>query len=268
MQPGDAANRVLDELGISRPEDLCDIELIAFARGAVVVRRPLRGAEARLVTSGGRAVITVRPVVDNYGRERFSIAHELGHLEMHRVVEPWAICTSADIDEHHRRGTKAEAEHKSNEFASALLMPERLFGPMCEDTDPGMDLVASLAETFDTSLTAAALRYVRFCEGPSAVVFSEGGYVRWFQGSGAFRDLGLFVEVKGRVDPASGAARCYRGGLSEPVKRRVKPGVWLAPREWARDARIVEQSWPMPKYNAVLTLVWADEDLEDEDADW
>ena len=50
--------RLLDELGITEPEDI-EIEPIAFHVGALIKYAPLMGCEARILGAGDRAIITV-----------------------------------------------------------------------------------------------------------------------------------------------------------------------------------------------------------------
>jgi Zn-dependent peptidase ImmA (M78 family) len=82
--PVAAAERVLNEVGITRIEDLALLELIAWERGALVRSTSRTRAEARIAMAGERAIITVSTTVRDSQRRRFSVAHELGHLEMHR----------------------------------------------------------------------------------------------------------------------------------------------------------------------------------------
>src|SRR3990172_7480750 len=152
--PSFYVNRILQELGITEPEDLKLLDLIAWQRGALVIEQPLKGAEARLTFVGVRAIITISSAVLDPRRKRFSIAHEIGHLEMHRRDGNLAFCTKEDIDswEFHQAGTKKEQE--ANEFASALLLPEQLFAPRCQERDPSLEVIAELADRFEVSLTA------------------------------------------------------------------------------------------------------------------
>jgi hypothetical protein len=82
MTPLTPAERILLSLGITSPKEI-DLEAIAWSRGAVVNFRPLDKCETTIVGSQTRAVITVsnRSIPE---RQRFSIAHELGHWHHHR----------------------------------------------------------------------------------------------------------------------------------------------------------------------------------------
>ena len=55
---GTSPEQILSLLGITEPEDL-DIEAIAYACGATIVRQPLTGCEANIIGYGDKAIITV-----------------------------------------------------------------------------------------------------------------------------------------------------------------------------------------------------------------
>lgn len=260
--PASKANQLLDELGVTQEDLLRHLDEIARARGALVITGELKGSEARLNMAGKPAIITVSRNILNTSRRRFSVAHELGHLEMHR----WKVtlCTSADMMEWSVRAGSENLEHEANEFAAALLMPERFFASRCED-EPSMDYFAELADQFHVSLTAAAIRYCGFTPEPVAIVFSQDGYIKWFRASAEFEEMRLFVDVRSRVYPGSRAARYFQGTSIPTASAHVPADTWLRPGNYNRDATLLEQSWPIESLNAVLTLLWADEDPEAED---
>jgi len=263
--PVAAAERVLNEVGITRLEDLSLLELIAWERGALVRSTYLTGAEARIAMAGERAIITVSTTVRDPRRRRFSVAHELGHLEMHRTEGGLALCVSADIDEWQSQPTHAGREKEANQLAAALLLPERFLNTLCRKREPSLDLIAELADRFDVSLTATALRYLQFCNEACAVVFSRNGIIQWFRGSKYFDELRVFVPVARRLDRASLAASFSQGDTLSATRTRVYASTWFAPGRYNRDATIYEQSWLMPSYNAVLTLLWVADEIDEDD---
>ncbi len=265
LPPAYFADRVLDSLAIENLSDLKLLESIAWERGAIVQHKPLDGAEARLAVVGRRAVITVSSTVSDSRRKRFSIAHELGHLELHRNDSKLAICTTDDIGNWASQQAGTSREQDANDFAAALLLPKRFFAPLCDDQDPSLDLIGKLADTFEVSLTATAIRYTNFTTEACAVVFSQQGYIKWFRGSKEFEDLEVFVDVRSKLDPSSQAASYFQGHSVSPLFKPVRASAWFRPGGYRRDAMIQEQSWPMPNYDAVLTLLRVDEDIEDED---
>jgi IrrE N-terminal-like domain len=260
-----AAEHVLNEVGITRVEDLSLLELIAWERGALVRSTYLTGAEARIAMAGERAIITVSTAVRDPRRRRFSVAHELGHLEMHRTESGLALCASADIDDSQSQRAYAGREQEANRFAAALLLPERFFKPLCRKKEPSLDLIAGLADTFEVSLTATALRYLQFCNEACAIVFSRDGTIKWFRGSKYFDELKVFIPVARRLDQSSLAASFFQGETVPMTRTRVYASTWFVLGRYNRDATIYEQSWSMPSQNAVLTLLWIADDIEEDD---
>jgi Zn-dependent peptidase ImmA (M78 family) len=95
-------------------------------------------------------------------RQRFSVAHELGHLFLHMGYllkpETWARSDEYKDSVYHRYGFGVE-EIEANLFAAALLMPEREFRINAEYLShlDSSALLKSLSRHFKTS-AAATLR--------------------------------------------------------------------------------------------------------------
>ncbi len=255
------ANAVLRELEIESPDDLLRLEDIVWARGALVRDARLTGAEARLTVLGRQAVITVSTEIDYRQRRRFAIAHELGHLEMHKRDSALTLCTSEDI-ERPRWGSERDSarirEAEANEFASHLLIPDGFATPLTKGRPPTLGVVNELRDTFDVSLTAAALAYMRICNEACAVVFSRDNRIQWFTRSRDLEQLGLWI-APGPLDDYTLAADFFRGRPIQPIPGRVDATSWFAPGRYRQDAMIKEHSVAMPRYGAVLTLLWVDE---------
>ena len=116
--PRAAAERVLHEVGVVHQTDLRLLELIAWERNAFVQYKHIAGAEARLAVVGEKAIITVSTTIEDPYRQRFSIAHELGHLEMHRSNNSLELCTGEDIDDWRSRRAKITREQEAKGLSS------------------------------------------------------------------------------------------------------------------------------------------------------
>jgi Zn-dependent peptidase ImmA (M78 family) len=267
--PSYAANAVLKEVGITSIEDLRHLELIAFQRGAVVRKARLKTAEARITVGRKRAVITISTAINNTRRQRFSIAHELGHLELHRYDRPLSPCFAEDLNDWAAKSSKRSFEQEANEFAGSLLLPEEFFAPLCQDQLPSMEHIIDLSDEFDVSLTATGWRYTQFCPEPVAIVWSENDWIRWFRGSKEFEELGVFVDVQSPFSQNTVASQFFdKGVLSLESQQPVKASAWFREGGYGAEARVKEQSLAMPKYNGVLTLLWVDEELSEDDDLW
>jgi Zn-dependent peptidase ImmA (M78 family) len=255
-----AANKVLNDLGINNLEDLQFLEEIVWMRGAVVKEGRLDSAEARLIVHPRRSIITVSSNIQNPQRKRFGIAHELGHFEIHRSESALSICIGEDIDDISEKVGR-KLEQAANEFASALLLPDQFFSPLCDQEDPSIECVERLARLFHTSLTATARKYIELSENPVALVYSENNHIQWVRQSSELRANEVFISPRRRLDNRSVAASSSNG------RKRVLANVWFDEGEFDHDAHIIEHSRQLPGYNAVLTLLWADEELVADDDD-
>jgi len=271
--PLKTAERVINELGIVSPEDLEFLEEIAWARGALVRYEVLEGTEARLMAVGKPAIITVSTKVTNKHRQRFSIAHEIGHLEMHRHENLLNLCTKGKMNDWWTgiSGTEVQynTEQEANLFASALLLPEPFFAPFCDVDEPSLDYISTIANKFNASLTSTALRYLSFSGEPLVIVWSEDNHIRWFQETQAFaelrEDLRFFIDVRSRLDTSTRASLFFRHGSIPPGSKSVPASAWFTPGEYSKTASIKEHSIATPTYNATLSLLWVDDVIEEDE---
>ena len=261
--PSRLAEQVVADLSIRDPADL-DVQAIAWELGAFVREEPLDGAAARVARYGDKAIITVSTRLREPGQRRFAVAHELGHLVLHGKDSALCLCLESDLEMNARASQRGIAdaqdrEHDANRFASALLMPTKLFAPRC-NAKPCFATVEALVEAFKASLTATALRYIDFCKELGAVVYSKSRRIKWYRGS---KDFELHVKVGDEVDSYSIADDCFSGKTVQRRPTRVDASCWLA---WGykKDATILEESRSLTSYDAVLTLLHIDQDIEPE----
>jgi Zn-dependent peptidase ImmA (M78 family) len=169
------AEYILKELGITDPREI-DVEAIAWHLGARVRYDSLQDCEARIVGTDDAAIITVDEKSSSQ-RQRFSVCHELGHWIHHR--RRVLMCHGDDIE---RPSTEASSmERMADRFASELLMPSYLFVSIAEEFGkPSMSVVRKLSEAFDTSLTAAAIRFVETSSLPILLTCHNPNGRKWF----------------------------------------------------------------------------------------
>lgn len=261
------AEKLLLDLGIKDRRDLFYLEEIASRRNALVVYETLNASEARLAIVGDRAIITVSDAITNPNRQRFSIAHELGHLEMHRFESALSVCQSSDLNKWQVDRIERNLETEANLFAASFLLPQRFFEPLCVNTIPSLHLISDLARSFKTSLTATALRYSHFSPEPCVVIYSQKGKVRWAIPNPSFRELGVYIESRVRLDASSLAYKTLRRNVSQ-LEGKVKLEAWAAPGQYHSHATIHEESWHFASHDTVLTLLWGEDDIFDEDELW
>lgn len=249
-----AARRVSQELGFRHPNETA-IENLAFMRGAIVRRAPLRGAQARLVKFGHRAVITIDSAIEYRPRQRFAIAHELGHLEAHKEKNHIDTCTKEQISERYDEGTEREA----NAFASEFLMPRTLWERRVDVPKPNLDVVSDLAREYEVSFVASAIRFVKLSAERCAIVYSRAGRVEWFARSD---DFGYWIDTKVELDPWSVAHDVFKKGQVSQRPEIISASAWLNSSRIDDACDLVEHCRPIPSIGAALSLLWIPSDRD------
>lgn len=136
----------------------------------------MSGCEARLVGYGNKAIATIKTDSDAR-RKRFSIAHELGHWNLHRGRS--FECRVTDLIDGYV--AKPQQEREADAYASELLMPTYMFAPLAAKVKrPTFDAVIELAELFNTSVTATAIRFAKVNVWPVILVCHGTNGRQWF----------------------------------------------------------------------------------------
>lgn len=142
-----------------------NVEEVARMRGLKVVPYPLEAEVSGILLIEGHHGTIGYNERESTVRRRFTIAHELGHYELHRDLSHLFIDKNFKVM---FRNTNAEVqtqdalyEQEANSFAAALLMPENLLNVEIENV--GFDLgseesIKTLAKRFNVSTTAMHYR--------------------------------------------------------------------------------------------------------------
>lgn len=237
---------LLDELGIIEPGDI-DIDAIAEYCGATVLYQPLEGAEARIIGHGDRAIISVNNS-SSRGRQRFSVGHELGHWAWDRGK----IAFSCDDRKFAGEWTGSDKESVANRYASDLLLPVHMFKPVANKKPVIFETVRALADSFQTSLTATAIRLVQHGSFPSMVLCSNAAGRKWFVRSRELEEANLWPRRDLSQD--SLAFDRLRGTKSATAPEDVDADAWIDHCD-AGDYIVKEDSVKITP-DLVLTLLW------------
>ena len=238
------AERHLQDLGITEPEEI-DLEAIAFDAGAQLRYRPLDGCEGRIIGRDNQAIITVNTRGSDR-RKRYSVAHELGHWHHHR-----GKCLVCRVEET-RPQTAMSPERVADGYAADLLMPWYLFKPRARQQPKfNFAAVTALADMFDTSLTATAIRLVESGYTPSLVVCHGQSGRRWFARSPSVPDRWF---PRDTLDVESYAFDILFGTAEDDTQpHKIGADAWFD--RWdAEKYELTEQSIRI-RANEILTLI-------------
>jgi len=239
-------DQLLKELGIAAPDEI-DIEAIAFYCKATVRYRPLTGCAARIVGNGNSAIITVDSGSPR-ARQRFSAAHELGHW-MYDRGKASLSCQEAQFI---KDWSASNPEVRANRYASGLLLPVSLFVPLAKGIRVlDFTAVRSLAQTFTTSLTATAIRFVEYGPLPAMLVCYGDEGREWFVRAPSIPDQ---LWPSGKPEKNTLALQLLNSDAERELIGEVPARAWFDHPSAGRHY-IQEHSF-RPRIGWVLSLLW------------
>lgn len=255
-----SATKILDEFGISSPDEI-DVNAIAQYFGATVLAEPLLGSAARILGVGDRAFITVDSRSAR-ARQRFSAAHELGHWMMDRGKLSGFTCTEKQLV----TGWSGDnPERRANRFAADLLLPTYLFAPAAKDKEMTFTTVRELCQSFETSITATAIRLVETGSFPALVVCSTSSGIKW---KSRPRDLPSAIQLRDQPGKYTNAAELLLDRKPEVNPVEVEASDWFT-TPGSKHYSIIEDSKLIYEDTVLSLLWWKDEqqliDLESEE---
>ena len=127
---------------------------------------------------GLKKLIVVSSDIGYSNRERFTIAHELGHIIMHHG---YSQCKDSDIWGH--RPTKWK-EIEANNFASAFLLPPIAVKEKAISGDITFNMAGKLSEQYGISLTATIIALVKASPFSVCAFFQSDGRILYSVKSG------------------------------------------------------------------------------------
>lgn len=240
-----AAFRILNEFGFPHPREI-ELKDLAMDRNVFVREGEIKGAEGRLLRKGKNGVIHIRRGIIPEGRRRFTIAHELGHWELHAAYSQF-LCNAEDMRDYGRSPLEVEA----NCFAAELLMPNSHFRSACGNQEPSMALIESLADDFQTTLTSTAIRFADVSKRRVVVVYYQNNVVRW---SYSDSKKNLPFVVAGRPVPEFSSATLDKSEVANGMDH-YEDADWFPQLSWAKED-VYEETKRMSSLKGGLTLLW------------
>lgn len=169
-----AVNRLIEQLlekcEINEPP--VDVEKIARSINIVVVKRSYKDKgplSAMLVRNNKKVIIGIN-ISHNIQKQRFSIAHELGHFFLHEGEELFVDKDYVANFRHYKTNPKIYFQEKeANYFAGCLLIPDRfllndlkLYNLDSLKQKTFEEVAKDLHTKYDVSLIAMQLRIYSF----------------------------------------------------------------------------------------------------------
>lgn len=251
--PIQVASNLLQMCGINDPANLDLKDLISYHDG-IVQEVDLKNCDGRTVMKNGKAIVSLNAKIEFPQKKRFVLAHELGHILLHREKEAMFSDDYSTI-EAYKHGPQ---EKEANDFATELLMPPALFKEACFKKKFGSDLLRNLAERFNTSITSTVYRYVELGNHPICVFFSKDGKIQYWKKSNDFW-LRIPESTKLNVPPDSVANEYYTKGriyTQNQSDQTIFKSTWFELGDDDIDTQMFEYCIVTKHYNTVLSVIW------------
>lgn len=257
------AQQLLDNCGL---DEITDLEMDLFVAGldAMLIEEELTNCDGKIIFGNNKAVIKVNSKIQFQERKRFVAAHEIGHLIMHKNMQlPDDTFSNFNIIAGMEKALKnGRQELEANEFASELLMPEKLFLTEAKGKKFSPLLIKQLAERFKTSLTATVFKYLQLDLHPICLVFIENGRVKYWKKSD---ELKVWLGDYTRLAPPSDsvAAEYIQKDYEfvyklEEKAQTISKSTWFNLGEYDEDTDFYEYCIPTKRYKTILSIIWED----------
>lgn len=255
-----AAIRLRQEIGIDGPDDIALEDVIA-GRGGIVIYTPMGNTDGRIVYGEKLSTIYINSDIKYPGRVRFALAHELGHLEMHKgspmhedsVTLEWFDNTESNL----KRGTQ---EYEANQFATEYLMPTDLFTKEAQGKFFNPNLIHYLSNRFSTSLTSTAFKCFDCSVHPMLLVHTFRGRVKYWKKS---QDLNFWVKSFNQLLPPEDSVALeyikedygpiYKG---DELQQEIRKSTYFTLRDGDEDTVFYEYCIVTKAYENILSIIW------------
>ena len=257
------AHELLESCGLDEITQL-PMDLFIAGLGAIMIEEELVHYDGKIIFGKNKTVIKVNSEIQFPERKRFVAAHEIGHFMMHKDMElPDDIFSNFNIFTGMEKSLKTGVQElEANEFASELLMPDKLFLKEIIGKKFTPLLIKNLSERFKTSLTATVFKYLQYDLHPICIVFIENGKVKYWKKSA---DMKVWICDFNRLAPPSDsvAAEYIQNDYTFIYKldekaQTIKKSTWFKLRDYDEDTAFYEYCIPTKKYKTLLSIIWED----------
>jgi hypothetical protein len=190
-------------------------------------------------------------------RQRFTIAHELGHFVLHRGEQAGFQCDKDAV--HLGLGESAAIEREADEFASHLLMPSDVVCKAIADQPIDLRLLSELADAFDVSFEALCIRFIKLTEQRAVLLHWDNGFLKYQWHSSQAQQTGTRIRrTADPQEPLDGTVAFEHDITQEWDGLELPACTWFAKE--APHATVREFKHSYGARDRVLTLLLLDSD--------
>jgi len=214
--------------------------------------------EGMIVMHNGYYGILLKPNL-SFERRRFTIAHELGHyrIKEHSQNRKTFKCTRKDMNKFVKLD---DIEVQANIFASEFLMPDEYFNQDIRQLNFNLASIKFLSETYKVSWMSCGYKFVKNSSEICAMIIIKDNTIQWHVGSPSFKQIGLFLEPKTKIDPWSLAYEYQNSNenmSNEPQEVQVK--VWFPDKDLGCEF-LTEECYNIPSIKTTVSFLLIKDD--------
>lgn len=185
-------------------------------------------------------------------RQRFTIAHELGHFILHRGQQQSFNCDKQSV--HTGIDTLRDIEREADDFASNLLMPGDLLRDWISSQRIDLHVLSAIAQRFQVSFEALCVRFIKFTSQRAILVYWDNGYVKYeWRSSSAVKTRARIRRNGEPAEPLTGTLASDASVEQEWDGAEMSAAIWCA--EEAPHMKLREFKHSYGKRDRVLTLL-------------
>jgi Zn-dependent peptidase ImmA (M78 family) len=248
-----AAQNLFDEFGIDELTDFT-VEDLIHARDIILEEKVIFNSDGRIVFGKEKTKISINSKIKYLGRRRFTLAHELGHFELHHKENTHLEDNALTLD-YFKYGNQ---EFEANQFATELLMPTAKFIQYSQGKPFCPDLLREIAEHFQTSITSVAFRYLDLGHHPIFLFHCrDKKVIYWKNSPNYYRKVKDITKLSPPED--SVAMEFFNEGTiykKEESAQEILKSTWFETKEYDSNDSYYEYAIVTKDYNTVLSVVW------------
>jgi hypothetical protein len=188
----------------------------------------------------------------SYERQRFTIAHELGHFILHRNQRPSFSCDKESV--YSGADNMRAIEREADDFASNLLMPGDLLRDWISNQRIDLHVLSAIAQRFEVSFEALCIRFIKFTPQRAILVYWDNGFVKYeWRSSSAVRTRARIRRNGDPAEPPPGTLAADPDVEQEWDGEEISAAIWCA--EEAPHMKLREFKHSYGARDRVLTLL-------------
>ena len=185
-------------------------------------------------------------------RQRFTIAHELGHFILHRSQKQSFNCDSQSV--HTGIDGLRQIEREADEFASNLLMPGDLLREWISNQRIDLHVLSAIAKRFQVSFEALCIRFIEFTKQRAILVYWDNGFVKYeWRSSSAVRTRARIRRNGDPQEPLPGTLAADTSVEQEWDGTEMSAAIWCP--EEAAHMKLWEFKHSYGARDRILTLL-------------